>query len=181
VQSVGRTGRLLMTEHLGIAPDIVATAKSMVIGVTMVRGDVAAYCHEGWHSNTWGAGRILDTNFAWTTLDVLLHHKEPAFQGLDYLANTEVKGAYLAQGLDRLAEKHPRWLTGHRGLGLMRAILVRERSRVVDTAWQHGLKLLGCGWGGDIAPIRLLLLADTTTREVDDLVQTLDATFTALR
>ena len=180
VQSVARTGRLLMTEHLGVTPDVVVTAKSMVIGVTMARGDVAPHCHEGWHSNTWGAGRVLDTNFAWTTLDLLLHHKEPAFQGLDYLANCEVKGAMLADGLDRLAEKHPHHLVGHRGVGLMQAMLVRDRPRVVATAWKHGLKLLGCGWGGDVAPIRLLLLADTTAREVDELLRVLDATFSAL-
>ncbi len=180
VQTVGRTGRLLMTEHLGVVPDIVATAKSMVIGITMAPGDVAEHCHDGWHSNTWGSGRVLDTNFAWTTLDVLLHHREPAFEGRGYLENTELKGDYLAAGLVRLAERHPRVLAGERGRGLMRAILVRDRSRVIDAAWRHGLKLLGCGFPAEVAPIRLLLLADSTAREIDELLRVLDETFASL-
>ena len=180
VQSVARTGRLYMTEHLDVRPDVLCTAKSMVLGTTIVRADVAQYCHMGWHSNTWGAGRILDTNFAWSTLDTLLHHKEPAFQGLNYIENTDVKGRYLAVQLERLAAKHPDHVSGQRGEGLMRALLVRDRNRVTHAAWQRGLKLLGCGWGGDVAAIRLLLLADTTTREIDELIRVLDETFSSL-
>ncbi len=181
VQTVGRTGKLLMTEHLGVAPDIVSTAKSMVLGITVARAEVAAACHEGWHSNTWGAGRMFDTNFAFATLDTLLHHKDPVFDGLSYLENCEVKGRMLADGFDRLQEQHPHVLMGHRGLGLMRAILVKDRTRVVETAWQHGLKLLGCGWSAEVAPIRILMMADTLAREVDELLATLDTVFEALR
>lgn len=180
VQTVARTGRLLMTEWLGVRPDVVATAKSMVIGITMARGDVAADCHDGWHSNTWGAGRVLDVNFAWHVLAAILEDREPAFQGLSYLENEEVKGRQLADGLDRLATRHPRFLVGHRGMGLMQAMLVRERSRVVAAAWQQGVKLLGCGLPGEVAAVRLLLLADTTAREVDQLLAALDKTFASL-
>lgn len=181
VQSVGRTGRLFMTEHLGVRPDVICVAKSMVIGVTIAPADVAAHCHGGWHSNTWGAGRVFDTNFAWHTLDVLLHHRDPVFDGLSYLENAEVKGRQLAEGLDELAARHPQIVAGQRGVGLMRAILVRDRARVVRTAWEHGLKLLGCGWPAETAPIRLLMLADTLGREVDELVGVLDQVFTAMR
>jgi len=177
VQSVGRTGRLFMTEHLGIVPDVINTAKSMVLGVTLARGEIAAACHMGWHSNTWGAGRVLDTNFAYATLDTLLHHKDPVFDGLTYLENVEVKGRLLAEGLDDLAKRHPKILAGHRGMGLMRALLVKDRKRVIDTAWQHGLKLLGCGWSAEVAPVRILMMADTLAREVDELIATLDRTF----
>ncbi len=173
VQSVGRTGRLLMTEHLGVRPDVVATAKSMVIGVTLARAELSARCHVGWHSNTWGAGRLFDTNFAWATLDALLHHRDPAFGGLSYLENEEVKGRQLRRGLERLAEKHPRLVAGCRGLGLMNALLVRRRSEFVKVGWQQGVKLLGCGWAGEVAPIRLLGLADTLGREVDELLAAL--------
>ena len=181
VQSIGRTGRLFMTEHLGVRPDVLCTAKSMVLGVTLAPAELAGYFHTGWHSNTWGAGRTFDTNFAWHTLETLLHHHDKVFDGLSYLENTEVKGRLLSAGLDRLAERHPHVLVGQRGTGLMRAILVKDRPRVVRTAWEHGLKLLGCGWPGDVAPIRLLLLADTLAREVDELVGVLDRVFTAMK
>jgi 4-aminobutyrate aminotransferase-like enzyme len=180
VQSVARTGRLFMAEHLGVVPDVVATAKSMVVGVTVARAGLAEHMHVGWHSNTWGGGRVFDVNFAHTTLDALLHHKDPAFGGLSYLENEEAKGERLRQGLDRLAERHPGLVAGHRGLGLMRALVVRRRSDVVRTGWSKGVKLLGCGLPGDVAAIRLLLLADTLAREVDELLRVLDATLTAV-
>lgn len=180
VQSVGRTGRLFMAERLGIRPDVLCTAKSMVIGVTLARAELAAACHVGWHSNTWGSGRLFDTNFAWTTLDTLLTHRDPAFGGLTYLENEEVKGRLLRAGLARLAEKHPRTLVGCRGHGLMNALLVRRRSEVVKTGWRLGVKLLGCGWAGEVAPIRILGLADTLAREVDELLAVLDRVFTEL-
>lgn len=176
VQSVARTGRLLATEHLGIRPDVVATAKSMVIGVTLAPAHLERYLHGGWHSNTWGAGRVFDVQFAWTVLDTLLRHREPAFQGLSYLENEEVKGARLAAGLDRLAAAHPTLLVSHRGLGLMRGLVVRRRDAIVAAAWRRGLKLLGCGWPGDTSVLRILFLADTLSREIDEFLRVFGAT-----
>ncbi len=181
VQSVGRTGRLFMGEHLKVRPDLVCTAKSMVIGVTLAPGDLARYLHTGWHSNTWGSGRVLDTNFAFATLDTFLHHKDPAFGGLSYAENVEVKGAYLAQGFDRLAQKHPHLFHGHRGVGLMRAFLVKRRADVIREGWARGLKLLGCGWEAEVSAIRVLFLADTLTREIDEFLRVLDEVLTALK
>jgi 4-aminobutyrate aminotransferase-like enzyme len=134
----------------------------------------------GWHSNTWGSGRLLDTTFAWTTLDTLLEHREPAFAGLAYLENEEVKGARLQAGLTRLCERYPKVVAGWRGHGLMNALLVRGRTEFVHAAWRRGLKLLGCGWNAEVAPIRLLGLADTLSREVDALLELLEATCTDL-
>ena len=181
VQSVGRTGRLFMAERLGVRPDVVVTAKSMVIGVTMARAELAAACHVGWHSNTWGSGRVFDTNFAWTTLDTLLHHKDPVFGGLSYLENEEVKGRLLREGFERLAKRHPKVVAGHRGFGLMNALLVRRRSDFVKTGWKMGVKLLGCGWNAEVAPIRILGLADMLTREVDELLAVLDQVCAAMK
>ncbi len=169
VQSVARTGALFATENLGgVRPDVVATAKSMVIGVTLAPADLERHLHNGWHSNTWGAGRVLDVNLAWTMLDTLLHHRDPAFEGRSYLENETAKGRRLAEALDRIAERHPKVLVSHRGLGLMRGLVVRRREAVVRTAWLQGLKLLGCGLAGDPAVIRVLFLADTLAREIDE-------------
>lgn len=181
VQSVGRTGRLFMTEHLGVRPDVLCTAKSMVIGVTIAAGELARHLHTGWHSNTWGSGRVFDTNFAYATLDAFLHHRDPTFGGLSYAQNVEVKGARLAAGLERLMAKHPQVLVGQRGRGLMRAILVRRRADLIRTAWARGLKLLGCGWDAEVSAVRVLFLADTLTREVDEFLRVLDETLSAMR
>jgi len=174
VQAVALTGRLLAAEHLMVKPDVIATAKSMVLGITMAPAHLEKYLHNGWHSNTWGAGRVLDTNFAWTVLDTLLHHKDPVFGGLSYFENEEVKGRYLAEKLDRLQEKHPTILVKHRGLGLMRGLVVKRREKLVHAAWLRGLKLLGCGYAGETAVIRVLFLADTLARELDEFVRVMD-------
>jgi 4-aminobutyrate aminotransferase len=178
VQSVGRTGRLFATEHLGVRPDVLATAKGMVIGVTVAGADLEKHLHVGWHSNTWGAGRVLDVNFAWTVLDALERHKEPAFQGLSYMENEEVKGARLAKALDRLAERHPGLVVAHRGLGLMRGMLVKRREAIIHEAWRRGLKLLGCGMPGEVSVIRVLFLADTLSREIDEFERVMDRVLT---
>lgn len=175
VQAVARTGRLFATEHLGVRPDVVATAKSMVIGVTLASARLEAMLHNGWHSNTWGSGRVLDVNFAWQVLDTLLHEKDPTFGGLSYLENEVEKGRRLAEGLDRIAKDHPTLVVGHRGLGLMRGIQVRRRDAIVRTAWLRGLKLLGCGFAGDVATIRVLFLADTLAHEIDEFLRVFDA------
>jgi 4-aminobutyrate aminotransferase-like enzyme len=174
VQSVARTGALLMVEHLGVKPDVVCTAKGMVLGVTMAPAGLESNLHSGWHSNTWGGGRVFDVNFAWTVLDTLLRHRDPVFGGLSYLENEEVKGRRVAEALDRLAARHPKVLEGHRGVGLLRAILVRRRDDVIDAAWRRGLKLLGCGLPGEVSAIRLVFLADTLAREVDEFERVLD-------
>jgi 4-aminobutyrate aminotransferase-like enzyme len=173
VQSVARTGRLLATEHLGVRPDVVATAKGMVIGVTMAGAHLERMLHGGWHSNTWGAGRVLDVGYAWTVLDTLLHHRDPVFLGLSYLENEEAKGAYLEAALDRLAEEHPKTVVGHRGLGLLRGVVVKRREDVVRAGWRRGIKLLGCGLSGETSTIRLVFLADTLAREIDECVRVL--------
>jgi len=180
VQSVARTGKLFATEHLGMRPDVLATAKSMVIGVTVAGAHLEKHLHNGWHSNTWGAGRVLDVNFAWTVLDTMLHHKDPAFSGLSYFENEVVKGARLAAGLDRLLERHPTLFVAHRGLGLMRGLVVRKRDAIVHQGWLHGLKLLGCGYSGDTAVIRVLFLADTLTREIDEFLRLFDQVLTVV-
>ncbi len=174
VQAVARTGRLLSTEHVGVRPDVIATAKGMVVGITMADARLERYLHVGWHSNTWGAGKVLDVNFGWTVLDTLLHHRDPVFRGLSYFENEEVKGERLARGLDRLQEKHPKVLVAHRGLGLMRGLVVHQRESVVQAGWRRGLKLLGCGLSGDPAVIRVVFLADTLSREIDEFLRVLD-------
>jgi 4-aminobutyrate aminotransferase-like enzyme len=150
----------------------------MVLGITMAPAHLEKYLHNGWHSNTWGAGRVLDTNFAWTVLDTLLHHKDPVFGGLSYFENEEVKGRYLAEKLDRLQEKHPTILVKHRGLGLMRGLVVKRRDKLVHAAWLRGMKLLGCGYAGESAVIRVLFLADTLARELDEFVRVMDLAMT---
>src|SRR5207249_1343746 len=65
VQTFGRTGAAFCAQHFLKEPDILATAKGAVVGVTLARAELEQYLHPGWHSNTWGGGKIFDNEMAW--------------------------------------------------------------------------------------------------------------------
>lgn len=176
VQTFGRTGRIYAFEHFGVSPDVIAMAKSAVVGVTVARRELAGHLSTGWHANTWGGGKIFDTNLAHATLEALVDHRDPVLDGRTYCENASIKGLLLRSLLERLAEKHPAVLVGIDGMGLVNAITVHRRRELIALAWRRGLKLLGCGAPADdgTARIRILFLADALTKEIEDFVQTLD-------
>jgi 4-aminobutyrate aminotransferase-like enzyme len=178
VQSFGRSGTLFFSEQLGVRPDVVATAKGMVVGLTLARADLAPLLHGGWHSNTWGGGKIFDVQWAWTVLDTLLDHRDPVLGGLPYMENCRVKGKYLEEGLRRLEERHPTLATGHDVRGLLVGLSVRRRADIIRVGWQRGAKLLGCGLSGEVSRLRILFLADAVAREIDEALRVLDAVLT---
>ncbi len=180
VQTFGRTGAAFCSSHFVSEPDIIALAKAAVVGMTLARAEYDRYLHPGWHSNTWGGGKVFDTEMAWATIDALRHYRDPVLDGLPYFENCRVKGKYLAAALDRLAERHPDLLVAHSGIGLMHGITVRRRDEVVAEAWRRGLKLLGCGLPGETARVRVLFLADAIAKEIDDFAATLDAVLATL-
>lgn len=174
VQCFGRTGTLFFSEQLGVVPDAIALAKGMVVGMTLIRAEHARHFHGGWHSNTWGGGKIFDTQWAHAVLDTLLNHRDPVLGGLTYARNCAVKGRRLAAGLERLRERHPALVTGFDQRGLMAGVSVRRRAEIIATGWKRGLKLLGCGPSGEVSRLRILFLADTLAREVDEALRVLD-------
>jgi 4-aminobutyrate aminotransferase len=145
---VGRTGRMWACEHEGIEPDIMLTAKGlgsgMPIGAFIARESVDDW-KAGAHGSTFG-GNPVCCAAALATLDLVEN-------GL--MANAGQLGAQLISGVRKLAERYA--IIGDvRGRGLMVGMeMVKDRRtrepnpeasrRVVDTAFQRGLLLLGCG------------------------------------
>lgn len=170
VQTFARCGTLFAFEHL-CRPDAICYSKGGVIGVTITAAENEKYLHGGWHSNTFGGGKVIDTNFAYTTVDTLLNYEDPVLGGLSYLENELVKGEYLRARLGEVRDAHPEFIGEISGYGVMNGIGVREREKVIQTGWKRGLKMLGCGKPGEFARIRLLCLADVLTREIDDFVE----------
>ncbi len=181
VQSFARTGRVFSFEHLGIQPDVIAIAKCAVVGVTIARAEYEKYLHGGWHSNTFGGGKVYDTCLSYATLDALMNYEDPVLAGRPYLENQEIKGQYLRGLLERLAEKHPDYVTGFSGYGVMNGVTVRRREDLIALAWKRGLKILGCGPSGETARIRTLFLADCLTKEIEEFVQVLDSVIQELK
>lgn len=145
---VGRTGRMWVCEQEGIEPDILLTAKGlgsgMPIGAFIARESVDDW-KGGAHGSTFG-GNPVCCAAAIATLDLV--------EG-GLMANAERLGGRLISGVRKLAERHD--IIGDvRGRGLMVGMeLVKDRAskapnpeasrKLVDTGFQHGLLLLGCG------------------------------------
>jgi hypothetical protein len=62
----------------------------------------------------------------------------------------------------------------------MWGLTVRWRDEVIRTGWRLGAKLLGCGRRGELSRLRLVLLADVLTREIDQMIEVLDRVFAAV-
>jgi 4-aminobutyrate aminotransferase len=146
---MGRTGKLFAVEHWDVQPDIICLAKGIASGMPLgaiIASNEVMNWPSGSHASTFG-GNPVSCRAALATLDLL--------EG-GYIVNAAQRGEQLKQSLLRLQRKYPEILGEVRGLGLMVAIdLVKEhdpythdpklRDRVVDTAFRHGLLLLGCG------------------------------------
>jgi 4-aminobutyrate aminotransferase len=148
VQSgMGRTGKLYAVEHWNVEPDIICLAKGiasgMPLGAIVSREEVMDW-PSGSHASTFG-GNPVSCRAALATLDLL--------EG-GYILNAAERGKQLKEGLQRLQRSHPE-IREIRGLGLMVAMdLAYEhdgspapalRDEVVQSAFRHGLLLLGCG------------------------------------
>src|SRR5262249_15403896 len=132
----------------GVEPDIVCLAKGIASGMplgAMIAKDAVMDWPSGSHASTFG-GNPVSCRAALATLALLEQ---------EYIANAAERGEQLRQGLVKLRRQHP-CVGDVRGLGLMMAMdLVREnapdtpdpalRDQIVQTAFRHGLLLLGCG------------------------------------
>jgi 4-aminobutyrate aminotransferase len=145
---VGRTGRMWACESEGVEPDIMLTAKGlgsgMPIGAFIARESIDEW-KGGAHGSTFG-GNPVCCAAALATLDLV--------EG-GLMENARRLGERLIGGVWKLAERH-QVIGDVRGRGLMVGMeLVKDRAtrephpeasrRLIDTAFQRGLLLLGCG------------------------------------
>jgi 4-aminobutyrate aminotransferase len=149
VQSgIGRTGRMWASEHYGLEPDIICSAKGLASGLplsaTIARAEIMNW-KPGSHASTFG-GNPVAIAAAMATLDLVEQ---------ELMANAAGVGAYLMERLQRWPNCFP--IVGDvRGLGLMIGIeIVRNRAtkerapdlrdKAVTMAFERGLLVLGCG------------------------------------
>lgn len=149
VQSgMGRTGKMFAMEHFGVNPDIMALAKGiasgMPLGAMVAREEIMDW-EAGSHASTFG-GNPVSCQAALATIRLLE-------EGL--MANAETQGEHLMAGLREL-QKTCECIGDVRGKGLMVGVeMVRDRvtkeravkwrNEIIQTAFQKGLLLLGCG------------------------------------
>ena len=170
---MGRSGRLWGYEQLGIEPDAFTLAKGLggghAIGALLVKA-AADLFQPGDHASTFG-GNPFACRAGLTVA------REIERRGL--LQHVEQRGAQLRQGLEVLVERYPILFEGSRGWGLLQGLVLRENSdftapQLAAAAIERRLLLVAAG----PRVLRMVPPLVITRREVQQLLQRLDATFT---
>ncbi|HEX7314290.1 MAG TPA: acetyl ornithine aminotransferase family protein [Pyrinomonadaceae bacterium] len=176
----GRTGRMFACEHFDLKPDIITLAKGIASGIPMgacvARAELMDW-KPGAHASTFG-GNPVAIAAALKTIELL--------EG-GLVANSAEVGAYLQEGLRRLAGKHD-CIGDVRGLGLMvgcelvrgdgsREPAAELRDRVEVECFNRGLIVLGCGYNTIRWSPPLIL----TRENVDVALEIFDDALTAAR
>jgi 4-aminobutyrate aminotransferase len=178
VQTFGRTGTIFYGEQLGVVPDAFGAAKGLFVGAMVARADLTKYLHVGWHSNTWGGGKVFDVQVAHAVLDVLMNDRGPLFESRTPPENLRVKAKLIEAALVDLRARHPATVVSHVVRGGLARLSVRRRPDVVRAAHLRGAKLLGCGRMAEVASIRLVFLADVLAKEIRDAFDVIDLALT---
>lgn len=163
---LGRTGKLWAIDHTSLEPDVITSAKGLRVGATIANESLFPD-ETGRISSTWGAGDIVGAMRGVAVLDSL--------QEDDLLSNVVDRGR---QFRESLGDATLPGITDIRGLGLMLAIDFETKARrdaVVDSAFDRGLLVLGCGH----RTLRVLPPLDVTEREIDLAIDLLSDSITA--
>ena len=180
VQTFARAGATFFSEARALRPDVICLAKAAVLGMAILPADVAQEFPSGWHSNTFGSGKLFDVNLSHATFDMFLHGREPLFEGLSFAENERAKGAYFAEQLEALCRRQPARLSDPEGAGSLWGLTVADRPAFVAEAWRQGAKLLGAGSDERPGRVRFIFPADVLTKEIDDTVAVLERTSVVL-
>ncbi|MBN1681675.1 MAG: acetyl ornithine aminotransferase family protein [Anaerolineae bacterium] len=146
---MGRTGAWWATNHWGVEPDIICSAKGIASGMPLsaiiARKTIMAGWAPGAHASTFG-GNPVSCAAGIATFDLLK-------EGL--IDNAARMGDYMIGKLNDMQRRHPS-IGQVRGKGLMvgvefvknpdtREPAVELRNSIVDYAFEESLLLLGCG------------------------------------
>ena len=179
----GRTGRLFASEHYGIEPDLLVTAKSLGGGLPLAavtgRAEIMDAPGPGGLGGTF-AGNPLSCAAALAVLDL--------FQGKNLLDRAQALGNQFQKRGREWQKKFP--IVGDvRGLGGMRAIeLVKspqarqpasdETKQVGKYCYEHGLITLSAGSYGNV--IRVLVPLIATDEQMSEGLDVLEAALQAV-
>ena len=174
----GRTGKMFASEHYGIEPDIVVSAKSLGGGLPLAavtgRAEIMDVSGPGGLGGTFG-GNPVSCAAALAVLDL--------FEKEDLLDRAQELGRHFQR---RAKEWQKRWpLVGDvRGLGGMQAIeLVKSRERretaaeetkqITRFCYEHGLIAITAGSYSNV--VRMLVPLVVTSEQMDEAMDVLEA------
>ena len=180
---LGRTGTWFASEHFGVVPDLVLTAKGIAAGLPLAgvtgRADIMDAPDPGGLGGTFG-GNPVSIASALAVFDELEHGT--------FFADARRIGDTLRDHLSDLAERHP--LIGDvRGIGAMYAFELTDpgtahpasgaASAVAEYAAQHGVLLLTAGSDSNV--IRFLPTLTTTDEQLGYAMNVIDRALATLR
>ena len=173
----GRTGKMFASEHYGIEPDLIVTAKSLGGGLPLAavtgRAEIMDAPGPGGLGGTF-AGNPLSCAAANAVLDI--------FEQDNLLDRANVIGERFQQRAKQWRERHE--IIGDvRGLGAMRAIeLVKSREtrepgseetkRITQYCYEHGLITITAGTYGNVT--RVLVPLVITDEQLDEALDVLE-------
>ena len=158
---MGRTGKLFCHEHFGFVPDAMSLAKGiaggMPLGALCATDALAQVMTPGTHASTFG-GNPIATAAACAVMDLLDER---------LLEHVRRVGEQMSEGFKALAQKTAR-VSGERGLGLWRALLLAEDIAPLVVAKARELGLLVNGIGDRI--LRLAPPLTVSGSEIDEAI-----------
>ena len=136
---LGRTGKMLASDHEGVKPDILILGKAlsggvMPISAVLARDEIMLTIEPGQHGSTFG-GNPLAGKVAMAALEVLREEK--------LSENAEKLGTLFREKMQKIADKHG-LVTQVRGMGLLNAIVIKP-TQSGKTAWDVCIELKNNG------------------------------------
>lgn len=178
---LGRTGKLYASEHFGLVPDLVVTAKAVAGGIPLSavtgRSEIMDVIPTGGLSGTFSGNPVGCA----AAVEVIRQLREPGF-----LDRTLEIGERIQAGLRELMDRHP-VIGDVRGLGALHGVeLVDDQGEpnvaafkaVAKHAADRGLLIMAGGSDGHV--LRLLPQVNITDELIDEALHILDEAFSAL-
>ena len=136
---MGRTGRVMAYQHLGIEPDIVPVAKALggglPLGALLTKEEFGKHLVKGTHGSTFG-GNPVACAAGLAVCEILFEE--------GFLRQVGEKACYFWGKLENLKKEFPELIEGVRGKGLMLGMIMKKPSMdLVAIGRKHGL-LFNC-------------------------------------
>lgn len=163
---MGRTGAMFAWQHYGVCPDIMTTAKALGCGIPvgaflLTKKVAGASLAAGDHGTTYGGNPLAGAAIK-KVLDL--------FEENHIIKHVVSVGAYLEEGLNRLAEKYD-CIESRRGMGLMQGLVFdRPVGPIIQRALERGLILINAGE----RVLRFLPPLIITKEHIDDMIVILE-------
>lgn len=158
----GHTGKWFASQHSGVVPDIMTTAKGLAsgfpLGACISSSEVMAKWSAGSHGGTYG-GNPVCCSAAIATIDVIKREK--------LLANAAKLGKYLKKKLLQLKSEYP-VIKDVRGFGLMIGVDFKDNQavrKIMNYCLEKQLVLISTGADGTV--IRFVPALNINKKQVD--------------